>query len=217
MDNYLIELKRQYCMAMGLKSMYRNYDSKRFYKDLSIWLSLREDIGKKYEVFLYYLGKDIDKVETAEVGKGKYDSVALTKNTTIITPYICSNDCNKFLNYSFFPDSKNPSLYRFDENTNTEENIQAPEYIDTYITQNPYSIRDLDGWEELSNGGNYNTIVGIYGHIHDNDKVKKLKQLKSLKDKLISNYILEYECDCDNYYAAIISNGKESKCFVKTR
>lgn len=220
-EKYYMLLAMQYQMSIGISGTRAclNFNSKRFNKELLDWLKERRKIGYKYVDFLNYLGLDITTRETAEIDKGKYDSIVTSYDTSLITPYYYGVDIkdDKVLNYVFFPDSKNPALLKIDYMGKLREITSAPNYINQYITENPYRRTDIFGFEELHNGGNFNIIVGMYGHIHDNDKEKKLKQLKDLREKIIDSDIkIEYDCDRDSYFALVASDRK-IKNYVKTK
>ena len=206
---YLNLLALQYSMALGIKAM--DTKSKSFEKDMINWIYERQAIGKKYVDFLNYLGLDVTTRETAEIGKGKFDTIVKDYDTTIITPYeYMDNNSDRLFKYEFFPTKDIPGLIKTSIEGRIDEIVSAPDYLKKFVTQNPYERTDLMGFEELHNGNNFDIIVGMYGHIHDNDKEMKLKQLKELRDKLTSDdYAVDYEVDRDSYLATIYSDRKQ--------
>ena len=212
-EEYIKLLSFQYCMSLGIKP--GKYNNKNFYSELQNWVKERYKIGLKYKSFLDFLGKDITTSNTAEVDKGKYDTIVKSLDTRVIThlPYDSTN--NQVLNYHFFPNSKNPGLLHYDFKKIVDV-YSCPDDIKQFITQNPYFRTYLNGWDDLHNSGKYDIIVGMYGHIHDNDKEIKLKQLKELRNKLLLEYKVEYECDRDYYYATIYTN-QDKVTKIKTR
>lgn len=221
-NEYYKLLAMQYFDSLGMNYNIGslNIGTKKFNKSLLKWLTERQITAQRYVEFLNNYGKDITTIETAEVDKGRYDSISTLYDTTIITPYYypseSQNENNKVLKYEFFPDSINPGMLKIDYQGRLREIISAPNYIKQYITENPYRRTDILGYDELHNGGKFDIIVGMYGHIHDNDKIKKLKQLKELREKIFTNDIrVEYDCDRDSYFAAIMSD--REKKYIKTK
>ena len=213
-EEYFLLLMNQYYKAIGSKSEPSLYISRNLYKEHLAWLKERNIIAKRYVEFLNYLGKDITTSSTAEIGKGMYDSIALPFNTTLITPYEIINSENRVYNYYFLPLQENGCFIKWNANKNEPEIKKVPEDIKTLMTNNPYREKDLVGWEDINNN-KLDIIVGMYGHIFDNDKESKLKQLKDLKEKLISSdYILDFDYDRDAYFIALASD-KEKYVKVK--
>ena len=220
-EEYYMLLVRQYFESQGMNPILSsiNIKSKRFQKELFMWLKERSKIGEKYVDFLFYLGKDITNLETAEIEKGKYDSIVRPYETTVITPYYYPDEKNnkEILRYAFFPDFNTPGLLKLDNQQNLQEIKESPSYIQQYITENPYRRTDLFGIEDLHNGGNFDILVGVFGDIQDRDKEKKIKLLKELRDKIIDDEIkVEFDCDRNQYFAAVVSNRKLKK-YVKTK
>ncbi|MBQ8891835.1 MAG: hypothetical protein IJ068_03110 [Bacilli bacterium] len=202
-------LTLQYCNALGIKV---DTTSQGFKNDLVRWVFERKQIGEKYVEFLNSLGLNITNKETAEIGKGTFDTLVDSYNTTVITPYPYTNNVKRVLKYDFFPNIQGSGLIKYDSDGKIAEIVSVPKYINQIITQNPYNELDLIGYEDLFNVNDISVIVGMYGHIHDNDKEMKLKMLKLIKDKIKNNqFNVEYEYDRDSYFAAIYDNKTEKK------
>ncbi len=71
------------------------------------------------------------------------------------------------------------------------------------MTQNPYTIYDLEYWDKLHNRGIHNIIVGMYGNIYDKDKEEKLDLMRNLFQKLDEEVITDYEILSDEYFCVI--------------
>ena len=212
-DLYYGFLEFQYYEATSkdvLKTL-KNDGHLDFNEDGLDWIFERNKIGGKYVRFLNYLNKDITTKDTAELDKGIYDSIVKDYDTTVITPYHYPNrNMNKnVLHYEFFPSVNYNGLFKTDYKGRIDEILSSPEYIKRYMLLNPYRMVDLCGFEDLFNNSNYDVIVGMYGSLNDYDKEKKLKQLKILRDKIISNDIkMEIVYDKDCYFGALTTNRK---------
>ena len=207
-------IQKQYFNARGFKNVNKYLND--YQKDLIKFIFERKEIGEDYVAFLEELGLDIKGRETAEIGKTKFDSIVSTFDTTVITPYHYELVKERLLNYNFFPNKKNCQLIKYNYDLNCTEIKIVPSYIKKIITQNPYNKLNLIGYEHLYNENLYDVIVGVYGHIHDNDKAYKLKMLKELKDKIKTNdFNLEYDCFNNYYFAALYKN--EDKKITKKR
>ena len=204
--NYYKLLARQYYMAMGKNIKNERYliDNCTFSKDISRFICERQLFGARYTEFLNYLGLDITKRNIAEIGKGMYDTLVSDYETTVITPHTYIKKNGEVLDYRLTPSKS--GIYMIKNEKDVNELINSPDFIDTFMTENPYGSPDLFNWDIIHNVFNQNIIVGVYGHIHDNDKLNKLRMLKGLKDKLESDIMLEYETDRDAYYATVFSD-----------
>ena len=196
-------LEEKYILARGYKNM-KSISEKDFIR----WIFERKEIGNEYVDFLENLNLSIKTPQTAEIGKSMFDTIVSSFDTTVITPHDYFETGKRVLKYDFFP-NREPRLIKY--NDEKMDIIPVPEDIKQFITQNPYDEFDLIGYEDLFNG-NYDVIVGMYGHIHDNDKERKLRMLRDLKDKITTNrYNIEYECSRDAYFAAIYNKNEKTK------
>lgn len=223
-EEYYMLLSMQYQKSLGMTPLRACYNigSSNFQKELMEWLKERRRMGEIYKKFLNYYAKNISTLTTAEINKGNLDSIVYPSSTTIITQYN-NFDKEKYSNNiiiksDFFPDAKRPGLIRLNNSGKIESVKKAPNFIEQYITENPYRRTDISGFEELHNGNNFDIIVGMYGHIHDNDKEDKLKQLKNLREKITNDDIkVVYDCLGNSYYAAVMSDRKIKKLHCKVR
>ena len=218
---YLKLLARQCYESQGKNAVNEQelLKSHVFSKDLAYWICERQLLGARYKEFLSYLGLDVTTSNVAEVGKGMYDTIVSDDNTTIITPYTYIKKNQDVLNYRLLP--LDHEVYMTGVNNKYKNKlIPVPTNIDTFMTQNPYRSLELVNWDILHNCMDYDILVGIFGHIHDNDKLKKINMLRLLKQKLTSDIKVQYEIDRDAYYAAIYSDKNpltKTKSFVKTK
>lgn len=77
--------------------------------------------------------------------------------------------------------------------------------INSFITQNPFSISNIKNWDQLHNNGDMIT-VGVYGSTFDKDINSKIDQLKHLKEKLMDSTYYEYYVTEDDMYCYTISS-----------
>lgn len=87
MKKYLSLLIEQFKQANNIKNV--DINSQAFISEFSEWIKLRQDVSKNYLALLEYmeLSKFAD-CDTAEVGKGRYDTIVKPFNTTYYTTYI---------------------------------------------------------------------------------------------------------------------------------
>ena len=212
MDNkeYYKLLKLQYYKAT--KDKIKTIIDDDLNENMYNWLFIRHEIGKRYIEYLNNLGYDVKTQETAEIGKGLFDTIVRKYETTIISPYIEKIDSNRVFTYSLNLSTSYPTLMKYGKNMRIEDLASVPKYINTFLINNPYQRNDLFGLENLINKGEFNAIIGMYGQTGDNDKAKKLKILYQLSNKIRTHqFQLKYEKDKDYYYASLISNSKIKK------
>lgn len=204
--NYLYD---QFRKASGSKNI--DLGSKEFLEDFSNWLKDMQKRGERYLEFLNYLDIDIDSYMVAEIGKGKSDSLVKDLTATIITNYPEGIDRNGFSNSRlikarFSVSSGEPILYHIDNKGNYIIDTLSPLMFKSFMTQNPYTKKQIDDWDCLHNKGDKNIIVGVFGNIYDKDSVDKINELIDLKRKLIGAYIEDYTTIDDTYCYVIASN-----------
>lgn len=209
-------LFQQYIMANGLKIKDCNkilnsdfYHRLQLFNDFTYWSNNRQQIGEKYVEFINYLGVDITPT-TAEVGKFIRDSITLPYDNKIITKYKEGLPNKRVIE---------GTLKVFNGQPIIEEKRQFVREIDTFITQNPYSQKEIIKWQDLHDFGRYNIALGVYGNFIDKDKEEKLYMLKKFKEKINKNdYNMEYDTNGDIYMAAFVSNQNDKvKLLSKTR
>lgn len=207
-ERYLNNLIEQFKAATGVKTVDTN--SKEFMKEFREWLSKRQVMGDGYIALLNYMELYFDTPHCAEIGKGRYDSVVLPYETTIITPYsdgiIRVND-GEVINSDFNVFVGAPLL------TSNEMDFRViqPHQISTYMTQNPYSSDAIRCWHQLHCNHNNAIILGVYGKTYDKDMETKINQLKKLRAKLFDNYVEDYALGGDNYWYALATDTKAKK------
>ena len=190
MNEYLLKLFKQFNESLGITIT--DYSDQQYIESFKYWLTELEINSKKYQEFLSFIGIDIDSVDTIELRKGKYDSIALP-NTTIISPFGKTLGKSKS---NIVLINENPVII----NENKHQIIECPNGI--YITQNPYDINYLSGIPQLSMEGK-NYCIGVFGSIYDSDKEKKLKQLSDYKEIYLPSSKEEYEIIDDTYLYTI--------------
>lgn len=202
-DIYLEMLKKQFCEAKGYNKFDNN--SKEMLQDLESYIRDRHRLGDKYADFLRYIGVDITTEKTAEINKGKYDSIIKSYNTLAITPYPIDIPENRLYNYSFVATENGPKL----EMKTDDEKLYliADMPIKNYMTQNPYNLNQLRQLKYLYNSDKYNIIVGMFGKIYDYNMNIKLKQLEKLEKQLKDlDYKTAFLKDNFNYYSVLYTN-----------
>lgn len=203
--DYLIE---QYKHAKGIKKA--DIYSKSFSIGFNNWLNQKKVIGNEFLDYLKFLDLDYKNSNCAEVGKGEQDTLVKPFDTKILslnTNEITGVDKNRFITGNLRIFEGNAYLF-----LNHELKVITNNVVDTYLIHNPYSFNSISGIEDIHNNGSANVILGVYGSTHDNDLEKKINRLNDIKDKLVGNYISEYEtCDGAYYYILASKNKVKSK------
>lgn len=171
------------------------------------WIFIQDEQGKKYSCFLKELGLSFDKEECAEVGKGKYDSIAKNYDTTIITPDEDIKPKGIFINTGFKVYNGMPTIISQVTHKKVVFGSINTNIINTFMTQNPYDDSLLDNWDELPNNDT-NIIVGIYGSKHDKNLKDKIRALKNLKNCLSQKFIYETTTFNDIYCGVVATKQK---------
>ena len=203
--DYLIE---QYKHAKNIK--HADIYSTSFINGFNHWLKQKEIIGNEFLNYLSFLDLDYQNSNCAEVGKGEHDTLVKPFDTKILslnTDEITGVDKNRFMIGNLRIYEGNACLVR-----NHKLDVISNDVIDTYLIHNPYSFNSIYGIETIHNNGSSNIIVGVYGSTHDHDVQKKLDCLSNIKDKLVGNYVSEYDTYDEAYYYIIASKNK-----VKTK
>ena len=212
MENYLDLLIEQFRQATGTKNVDMN--SLAFISEFSDWLKSRQEIGDKYLKLLEYMGLSKFKTpDTAEVGKGQYDSLVKPFDTKIVTLHTKGLETlgsRRVVKSNFEIYDGMPLLVR------KNELFKADDVAQTFMTQNPFTHASISNWDQLHNSGMYSIIVGFFGSIYDKDKSKKEEQLRNLRYKLERDFIEQQFIDGDKYGFVVASNAK-IKRLEKTR
>ena len=199
--DYLIE---QYKHAKGIKKA--DIYSKSFINSFSYWLKQRKIMGNEFLNYLSFLDLNYKNSNSAEVGKGEQDTLVKPFDTKILslnTDGITGVDKNRLITGNLRIFEGNAYLF-----LNHELKVITNNVVDTYLIHNPYSFNSISGIEDIHNNGSANVILGVYGSTHDNDLEKKINRLNDIKDKLVGNYISEYDTYDGAYYYILASNNK---------
>ena len=206
--DYLIN---QFMTAKGIKNP--DYSSNEFIVDFISYLQEMQLRGTDYTKFLLSLGFDFTEEDTAEVGKGKDDTVVIPFRTNIITTdskfRFLTTDDRRIIPGEFKVYESLPYV------VSDFDLVELPFYIRNFMTQNPYTNKSINGFADLHNSENGNIIVGVYGSVNDKDKRQKVKMIENLKYQLDDHIIEECETDGDSYFY-VIGSAKE-KVRVNTR
>ena len=190
MNEYMEKLINLYRLSMGINKK-ETVKEKEFLE----WLFIYTNNGQVYLSWLKEkrLLEDISH-KFAEVGKGEYDTITINQNTTLISPYIDiqSNSNNKIINSDFTVFNGIPLIV----NGKPFEMVKG---INTFMTQNPYDIDSMINWPGLYNYGNYDIIIGLYGNYFDKDKNSKIRFLKRMRERIISDCEIEEVSKKDTY------------------
>lgn len=193
MSEYLLYLFQQFNNTKGYTNP--DYNSKIYIEEFCEWIINQKSISGFYVDLLSQFNLDINNPDVAEIGKGKYDSIALP-NTQIVSEFgeTLGQKNKRLIIYQGEPIITGSKLYQ-------------GQVVDKFITQNPYNIRKVQGWEQLHYG--YGDIcIGMYGSITDKNFEYKMNILKYFDSLLSDDSILEYETIDDKYLAFIKSDKK---------
>ena len=217
MDKYLNNLMLQFKNATNTEHV--DVNSQEFIEEFSVWLSDMKKVGDEYTQFLDYLKFSFNDFHCAEVGKGDYDSVVKSYQTTIITPCIESFSGiskDRFLSGDMQVLSGNPMLVSIGKRGFARE--IPSEVVGTYMMQNPLSYGAVSNWDILHNSRRSGIIVGAYGSIYDKDIEQKIKILEKLKLKLNNSNLIEgYTTFRDNYFYVVGTEKPHVKIKVKRK
>lgn len=212
MKEYLKNLIKQYQSAAGVGNI--NMTSQELENEFINWIKDNRIIGKKYLSFLEYMEVYPTIGETStEIGKCKYDSIALDSDITIISPYFDNVEMvNNVIPAAFGILDGIPTIAKYE---NGKAHVEAVDtsYFRRFITQNPYSQDNIKNWEYLHNKGE-NITVGVFGRTYDSDIEQKIKQILLLKNKLTDDSYKEEHAKIDDMYFYAISSTRTVK--VKT-
>lgn len=205
-NEYLENLIIQFVTSRGIKNI--DFESKDFMDEFANWIYEMEQKGLDYLSFIKSISSysDINDKQTAEIGKGKLDSIGLNTSMTLITPYLSDtqSQSQSIIQADFRVVDSTPTILRGNNNAYIGDCGLA-----RFMTQNPYSRKNIVNWEKLHNFGKGNITVGVYGDINDKDADSKIKIIKSLKEKLVADlYVEEYITSGNSYFYAISSDRK---------
>ena len=199
MDKYKKELMNQFKHSIGVDS--NNFNPELYEKEFCEWLSKYKETGKFYFKWLKEskILLDLDET-TAEIGKGKYDTLTLNCNTTLISEYMDDFKHlelkNKRIYYDFTVFNGIPLL-------RSKNPFDIVKGVDVFITQNPYCMPIMINWPSFYNYGESDFIVGLYGNNYDKDKAYKLKKLKIMREIIRDDFDIEEVTNGDIYCYAL--------------
>ncbi len=206
-SKYLNHLKNQYMQALGIYEINNNNEEIKY---MSEWIKNRRSLGISYLDFLENHNLFLNDSSCGEIGKGKYDSVlSFLDKPTIITPYISTFESvlpKYYLGCDFSIDTNSGKPY-----ISNIIDISCPGQIESYITQNIYSINEIKRWPIAYFKDNKKIIVGAYGQFYEKDRKSKIAELQFLKNKLGEHYLEYYDTNKDGYFYVICSDTKSKK------
>lgn len=205
-DTYKRQLINQYKNAFGI----HRFDPKNI-SDLREFEEWLKELKARNEVYIALLKDNNiklgDDFSTAEVFKGGLDMATRKIKTKIISNNIDGEDNNAFIKGTFKVYDGIPKVISQKDGIITIKNIDD---INTFMTQNPYSPGDINGWDALHNNAK-NIIVGVHGSRLDKDRKEKEKLLINLKEQLYTHIIDEYYEANGNYYYFVASDQTKIK------
>lgn len=191
---YLLNLCKQFNEAFGINSP--NFDDACYVEAFNYWLSELRINSQKYQQFVSEIGVDIDNEKTTELRKGKYDSISLP-NTRIVSPY----------GETLGRENSDIIMFQGEPIIFGSNKIEREQVAGTYITQNPYSLRNLSAINYFYEMG-ANICIGVYGNNSDKDKNKKIAQLEEYKKIFLLGASKEYATFNDTYFYILRKKGK---------
>ena len=189
-EEYTLKLVEQYIKATNNQ----NYDNNKFID----WLNEYIKMTKEYSIYMDYIGVDLESSLSAEVEKGKYDSI-VSESSLIISKY--ADTLNK---------EKSELIFKNNELAILKKGIiMYPDEIELFITHNPYSLDLVNNWNKIHNDLGKNICIGVYGKIYDNDIQDKIEFMKHFKTRLNSEITVNYDTKFDNVFCTITSDRKK--------
>lgn len=189
-DEYMAKIIRQFEEAKG--ESVKNIHLEVYLATLKEFIKERQRIKNTYRFFLSSLSLDFNDEDTVEIGKGRYDTLVTgSDRTSMITPYIRGlENKNRIIIPSTFKVLQNGIILS-----------DSPYTFKTYMTQNPYSIEDIENFEKIDG----NLIFGIYGNIYDKDRKYKIQTLYNLNKRLDNNFMIDGGTFDDKYCYTLIT------------
>lgn len=198
---YFLYLSKKYCVSRGRKFNKLEFDVPDFVR----WLKEYIDLTKNYADFLSSYDIELDDYASAEVGKGKFDSIIGTDGVeisefaeTMERPRMVVGNVDKGL------------IICKDRKILTLDDLN----IDKIITQNPNSFDEVKGLTSLANNLEKNITFGVYGNLDDEDKLNKIKMVENIIVNT-DNIRFEYDTFGDSFYM-MATTKPYIKCKVKT-
>ena len=208
MLRYYNYLTKQFLEAKGLRKA--DFSSETFVSEWGSWLDkLGLDVKKYYE-FLKETGYlPSDHKQIVEIGKSSLDSLTIVDDFSVITPYTLGIEStgSSIIKAEFKVLKSKPFMVQKDVKRSMQVSSVSSK-VKTFMTQNPYSFKKMDHWEELPNIGKRDILVGVYGKTYDKDREQKIRQLEELKTRLSVVYKEAYTSSGDTYCYAIKSDSR---------
>lgn len=206
MEEYIALLIKQFAMAKGIKTI--DINSSLFKNEFASWIQSQRKAGDLYLSFI----KDSSNFQheesyISEVGKGKFDSICLSNDILMITPYYEGIDQNKILIPSSLGVSKDGYCYIGDNYSISLKDIG----IKRIITQNPYNKESISNFEYLPFSSSCDFTVGVFGSKNDLDTSHKLKLMKEFRSKLIDISYKDEYFNLDDFYFYFLSSSNKNK------
>lgn len=202
MERELSPLYKQFCAANGIKNEF----SLEIAGDFNAWMKeMQHVIGPKYLEYLDYLGLGCyASYQTAEVGKGFYDSLVLSDEfgTAMISPpSVAANirGLRKLLLSNLVICEGTPYLLGSDH----QAKLTYGDPFYNLMTQNPYTEESTYGWEGLHNRYGFGIIIGVFGKNTDKDKIAKLKTIEKIPDDILDEPTTGYVEDGQYYFGVV--------------
>ena len=192
-NRYLLNLYKQYCDARSV--VCNPFDGKNLSYDFLEWITINKLMAKEYSDYLLYLGH-LESKTVAEVGKGRYDSIA-SEEMTIISPYA---DTLELLKRELFVIDGVPLIEQGEKIVLPEEQI--------LLTHNPYDEMRIINWSRVHNMGDYDISIGMFGSIYDKDFSKKVKLIEEISKRMTEDHVIDYDTDKDKYFCSLNSKRK---------
>ncbi len=201
MPTYMLLLYKQFCDSLGKKFNKVNIIDDN---DFASWIINMQKASKEYISFLNYIGVINNQNILAEINKGKYDSLFLN-DILIVSQFAKTMNLNdsKLLICDNIPIIQSGSILYDSSN------------IDFFITHNPYNSYYLSDLDQVHLLG-CNICFGMFGKIHDSDRLLKLRSLKQFAGSLDEQFKIYYDTNNDYYFGCIKSQRKVMK-LVKTK
>lgn len=177
MNKYLLCLFEQFNESRGYNR--KDFKSKEYIEEFSYWIKLMK---KNILIYQYYIQEnqiDLNNEFIKELNKGKYDTISLP-NTSIISPY----------GQSFGKENSQIYMFQGEPLIINGSNMKREQVVGTYITQNLYSLDNLDFFEYCIEN-DIDFLLGVFGTITDKDiktKINRIQRIKSMYDKVSENY-----------------------------
>lgn len=180
--NYMLYAKFQ--SATGTKT-YTDDDIDNFKN----WIFEQQIIAYYYRYCLDRLGLKFYEDTSAEIGNGRFDTVALAGDLTIlVTPFFESFD--DISAYNIVKGNLRTTLYNqwayFEDAKKRYRSTYSLEQVESFYCHNIFNPSFLYDFIKIHNSGK-NIILGAYGNLHDLDRLDKIEMLKSIRSSLNDN------------------------------